>query len=111
MTEGGGRARFCTGDFGSAKEGTKEITKEWKTNLGDGDGRIPEEEELVYGRNDDGQEQADDPSTECRRRYGGIIGIGYRGPDFWIRGFIFERDGSRVKVGVVEGDLQSSQSV
>ena len=79
--------------------------------MGDGDGRVPEEEELVYARNDDGQEQPDDPSTERRRRYCGIVGVGYRGPDFGIRGFIFEYDGSRVKIGVVEGDLQFSPSV
>src|SRR5712691_951723 len=102
---------FCTGDFDSAREGTKVTKKERKTNLGEGDGRVPEEEELVYGRNDDSQQQADDPSTECRRRYGGIVGVGYRGPDFGIRGFIFECDGSRVKVGVVEVDLQFSPSV
>ena len=65
---------------------------------------------MVCARNDDGPEQADDPSTECRHRHCRIIGVGHCGSDFRVRGFIFDSDGGRVKVGVVGECLQFSQS-
>jgi hypothetical protein len=39
------------------------------TNLGNVDGGVSEEEELVRARNEDGPDQTDDPSTEGRRRH------------------------------------------
>jgi hypothetical protein len=71
------------------------------TNLTDGDGGESKEEELVHAGNDDGPDETDDPSTEGRRRHGGIICVGDRRTDFWIRGFILERKGRWVKVWVV----------
>ena len=82
-----------------ATEGT-EMT-ELKTNRGDNDSRVSKIEELVRTRKDDGPEQANNPSTECRHRHCGIVSVGHRGSDFGVRGFIFGSDGGRVKVGVV----------
>jgi hypothetical protein len=39
------------------------------TNLGNVDGGVSEEEELVRARNEDGPDQTNDPSTEGRRRH------------------------------------------
>ena len=111
MSEGVGRDLFCIGDLFQQRGAQKWQKKEPKTNPGDVDGRVPEEEELVCTRNNNGPKQADEPSTECRRRYGGIVGVGYRGPDFGIRRFIFESDGRRVKVGVIYEGLRFSQNV
>ena len=85
--------------------------KGWKTNLGDVDSRVSEEEKLVCARSDDGPKQAEDPCTECRGRYRGIIGVGYRGSDFGVRGFIFDSDSHRVKVGIVDEGLRFSSHV
>ena len=75
--------------------------KERKTNRRDFDSRVSEIEELVCARNDDGPEQANDPSTECRHRHCGIVSISHCGSDFGVRGFIFGLDSGRVKVWVV----------
>jgi hypothetical protein len=85
--------------------------KERKTNRSDVDSRVSEIEELVYARNDDGPEQANGPSTECRHRHWGIVSVGHRGSDFRVRGFIFGSDGGRVKVGVVDEVLRFSPSM
>ncbi len=39
------------------------------THLGNVDGGVSEEEELVRARNEDGPDETDDPSTEGRRRH------------------------------------------
>ena len=72
------------------------------TDRGDGDGRISEEEELVDARDNDGPHETDDPSAERRRGHRGIVGVGHRGPDFWIWRFIFELDGTGVDIGIVK---------
>ena len=75
------------------------------------DRRVSKVEELVYSRNDNGEKQAEDPSTNCRRRHGGIVSVGYRGSNFGVRGFIFKSDGGRVKVGIIDEVLWFSTIV
>ena len=95
----------------SATEGTKWQEKVRKTNRGDADSRVSEVEELVYARNDDGEKQADYPSTEGRHGHCGIVSVGYCGSDFRVRGFILGSDGRRVKIGVVGEGLRFSPSM
>ena len=79
--------------------------------MGDADAGVSEVEELVYAWNDDGEKQAKDPSTECRRRHCGIVSVGYSTADFGVRGFVFEIDGGTVKVGVIDESLRFSPSM
>jgi hypothetical protein len=80
--------------------------KSGKTNLANVDAGVSEEEKLVRAGNDDGPKEAEDPSTERRGGYRGIVRVGYRGSDFGVRRFVFESDGRRVKVGVVDEGLR-----
>jgi hypothetical protein len=72
------------------------------TNLTDGDGGVSKEKELVHAGNEDSPDETDDPSTEGRRRHRGIVCVGNRRTDFWIRGFILKGKGGWVKVWVVK---------
>ena len=69
-----------------------------RTDTGGGVSKI---EELVQAGNDDCPSNADDPSTEGRRQHRGIIGVGNRGTDLWVWGFILKRRGRRVKIWIV----------
>jgi hypothetical protein len=71
------------------------------TNRTDGDGGVSEKEELVHARNEDSPNKTEDPSTEGRRRHRGIICVGNRTTDFWIRRFILKHRGRWVKIWVV----------
>jgi hypothetical protein len=84
----------------------RETKESGKTNLANVDAGVSEEEKLVRARDDDGPKEAEDPSAERRGRYRGIVRVGYRGSDFWVRRFVFESDGRRVKVGVVDEGLR-----
>ena len=68
-------------------------------------------EELVCTRNDDGPEQANDPSTDRRHRHCGIVSVRHCRSYFRVRGFIFGYDGGRIKVGVLGVGLQFSQNM
>ena len=94
-----------------ATEGTEMTEKELKTNPGDIDSRVSKIEELVCAWNNDSKKQANDPSTECRHRHCGVVGVGHRRSDFRVRGFIFGSDSGRVKVGVINEDLQFSRNM
>ena len=85
--------------------------KERKTNRRDFHSRVSETEELVCARNDDGPEQANHPSTECRHRHCEIVSVGHRGSDFRVRGFIFGSDSGGVKVGVISEGLEFSRNM
>ena len=87
------------------------IEKEHTTDLRDVDSRVSEKEELVCARKDDGEKQAEDPSTECRHGHCRIVSVGYRASDFGVRRFIFGTDYGRVKVGVVGEGLQFSPRI
>lgn len=71
------------------------------TDLGDVHGWVSEEEKLVDTGDQDSPHDADNPSSESRRRHGRVVGVGHGGPDFWIRRLIFQCNGRWVKVGVV----------
>jgi hypothetical protein len=87
-------------DLISAK-GTKSDSTMEKTYRVDVDGRRSEVEELVGTRNDNGPNQTDNPRAESRRKHRGIVGVGDRGPDFGIWGFIVNYEGREVNIGVV----------
>ena len=90
-----------------SNRGPKRTKNRWKikfTNLTDGDGGVSEIEELIHAGNEGSQNKTDDPSTDCRRRHGGIICVGNRRTDFWIWGFILKHRGRWVKIWVVVVD-------
>jgi hypothetical protein len=95
----------------SALESTKMTERKLKTNHGDIDSRVSEKEKLLCARNDNGEEQANDPCTECRHRHCRIVSVGHRRSDFRVRGFIFGSDNGRVKVGVVSEGLEFSRNM
>ena len=55
------------------------------THGGDGDGREPEEKELVYPRKEYSPDYAQSPCTERAHRNGWIIGIGDSGSHLRVR--------------------------
>ena len=87
-----------------SNRGPKRTKNRWKikfTNLTDGDGGVSEIEELIHAGNEGSQNKTDDPSTDCRRRHGGIICVGNRRTDFWIWGFILKHRDRWVKIRVM----------
>jgi hypothetical protein len=75
-----------------------------KTNRRDEGTGISEGEELVDSENEDSPNEANDPSTQSRRRHQRVVRVGNRGPDFGVwRLLQYHRD-RRVKVGVVDVD-------
>jgi len=90
------------GQYLIQQTGYNRFKQRWKTNRGNCDGRISEVKELVGTRDENSPNETDDPGAEGRTRHRGIIGIGNRGPDFGIWGFIFKRECRRVEIGVVE---------
>jgi hypothetical protein len=92
------RIRFSNWD---PKRETETLWGNFFTNLIDADGGESKEEELVHAGNEDSPNKTEDPSTEGRRRHRGIICVGNRRTDFWIRGFILNHRGRWVKIWVI----------
>lgn len=107
----GGQSIRAGFDLATRKGDTKKdsIAAESSTNLRYCDGGVSEEEELVYAGNQDGPNEPDDPGSEGGRRHRGIICVGNRRTDFWIRRLVLERSYRRVKIWVVvviRGDFE-----
>ena len=75
----------------------------WNTNRIDLHERISESKELVDTGDNDGPNDADNPSAQSKYRHCRIVCVGHRGPDFRIRRLIFQYNGCWVDVGVIIG--------
>jgi len=71
------------------------------TYLGDIDGGIPKEKELVDAGDKNSPHETDDPGAKSGARHRGIIRVRDRGSDFGIRRLVLEHRGRRVEIQVI----------
>jgi hypothetical protein len=98
-----GDTEYLDGGDKACPETEEREGDELRDNARDGNGWEAEEEELVEAGDDDGPNEANEPSTEGVDGHVWVICVGYSRPDFRVRGIVLEGvDMVDVEVGVVK---------
>lgn len=73
-----------------------------RTHIANEDRRVAEEKELVEAGHDNGEDEADDPGTQCRRGHRRVVRVRDGRAHLGVRRIVLQRECALVQVRVVE---------